>query len=152
MQNHKIIDNFSKIEEVHEHSCSPTDQDTYNKAMKKLKLAAFVSVFFIAFQLVGGYVANSIAIFTDTAHLASDLLGFAMSMGALKVSLRPASKEHTYGWHRAEIIGTLISVSFLVCATLWLVFEATGRIINPQQINAKVMVITAISGLIFNLI
>ena len=73
-------------------------------------------------------------------------------MLALKVSLRPASKEHTYGWHRAEIIGTLISVTFLVCATIWLVVEATSRIVRPQEIKTEIMVVTAISGLIFNLI
>jgi len=59
--------------------------------MRKLKLVSFVSVFFIAAQMYGGYMANSIAIFTDTAHLASDMIGFAFSMIALKVSMQPAS-------------------------------------------------------------
>jgi Co/Zn/Cd efflux system component len=36
-------------------------------------------------------MANSIAIFTDTAHLATDLIGFMMSMYAMKISLRKAS-------------------------------------------------------------
>ena len=117
-------DNFSRAE-------VPREVKMYKKAMRQLKLATFVSIFFIIVQLIGGYIANSIAIFTDTAHLASDLIGFAMSMLALKISLRPASKELTYGWHRAEIIGTLISISFLVCATAWLVVEATGRVFEP---------------------
>lgn len=80
---------------------------------------------------MGGYYANSIAIYTDTAHLASDLLGFAMSIVALKISMKPASKELTYGWHRAEIIGTMISVIFLLAITFWLLVEASNRVINP---------------------
>ena len=109
------------------------DEDlvSYNKAMKKLKIVSVVSIFFIAAQMTGGYLANSIAIFTDTAHLASDMLGFMMSMIALKISMRPASHELTFGWHRAEIIGTLISVAFLLTLTIWLVVEATKRIITP---------------------
>ena len=120
--------------------------------MRKLKIVSFVSIFFIAAQMTGGYLANSIAIFTDTAHLASDMIGFSMSMIALKISMRPASHELTFGWHRAEILGTLMSVSFLVTLTLWLVVEATKRIINPQKVNSEIMAITAVAGLFFNLI
>lgn len=124
----------------------------YEASMKKLKLVSFVSVFFIAAQLVGGYLANSIAIYTDTAHLASDMIGFAISMAALKITLRPASNEKTYGWHRAEIFGTLISIIFLLVLTLWLVFEATKRIYNPEKIESETMLFTAVMGLCFNLI
>ena len=81
--------------------------------MKKLKLVSFVSIFFIAVQITGGYLANSIAIYTDTAHLGSDMIGFGMSIIALKISLRPASNTLSYGWHRAEVLGTLLSVIFI---------------------------------------
>jgi len=102
--------------------------------------------------LTGGILANSIAIYTDTAHLASDMIGFAISMFALKITLRPASNERTYGWHRAEIMGTLFSIAFLLSLTIWLVFEATKRIYEPQPIESGTMLITAVAGLIFNLI
>ena len=97
-------------------------------------------------------MANSIAIFTDTAHLASDMLGFMMSMGALKLSMNKASMHLTYGWHRAEIIGTMISIIFLVTITIWLFFEALNRVITPQKVYGLEMIITAVMGLSFNLI
>ena len=143
-------DSFTKMAEPE----VKVDQDmvTYKKAMKKLILVSFVSIFFIAAQLYGGYMANSIAIFTDTAHLASDMIGFMMSMVALKISMKPASQELTFGWHRAEVLGTLMSVAFLITLTLWLVVEATKRIITPEDIDPDIMLITAIAGLFFNLI
>ena len=145
-------DDFHKADgAVHQHDTS-ADMVTYQKAMRKLKIVSFVSIFFIAAQMTGGYLANSIAIFTDTAHLGSDMIGFMFSMIALKISMRPASHQLTFGWHRAEVIGTLISVAFLVTLTLWLVVEATKRIINPQIVDAKIMAITAVAGLFFNLI
>ena len=101
---------------------------------------------------MGGYLANSIAIFTDTAHLASDMIGFGMSMIALKLSMRPASKELTFGWHRAEIIGTMISIIFLLTMTLWLLYEAINRLANAEEVKGKEMLITAVMGLFFNLI
>jgi zinc transporter 2 len=107
---------------------SEKELDAYRKSMKKLKIVSCVSIFFIICQCIGGYLANSIAIFTDTAHLGTDMIGFVISMIALKMSLRPASNSHTFGWARAEIIGTLISVIFLMTITIWLFFEATGRV------------------------
>ena len=84
-------DNFEKIGSK---SLTAEDKDlaTYRKAMKKLKIVSCVSVLFIIAQCIGGYLSNSIAIFTDTAHLASDMIGFGMSMIALKISMRPASR------------------------------------------------------------
>lgn len=120
--------------------------------MNKLKLVSFVSIFFIAAQLVGGYLANSIAIFTDTAHLTSDMVGFAMSMAALKLAMRSASKDLTFGWHRAEILGTLLSIIFLLTLTIVLVFEAADRVIKQPEVKGFEMGVTAVMGLGFNLI
>ena len=127
-------DNYNKVtsaEDAKPMSKLDKEAETYKKAYSKLVLVMCVSSIFVVLQCIGGYIANSIAIFTDTAHLATDMLGFVMSMYALKVSLRPASKELTFGWHRAEIIGTLSSVMFLCTITIWLVFEASKRIISP---------------------
>ena len=94
-------------------------------------MASCVTFFFIIAQCIGGYLANSIAIFTDTAHLASDMIGFAMSITALNMSIKPASKELTFGWYRAEIIGTLSSIMFLLTLTVGLVFAAMQRVYDP---------------------
>lgn len=127
-------------------------QETNRKAMRKLLIVAFVSVFFIAVQITGGIMANSIAIFTDSAHLASDLVGFAISIISLTLAQRKADKELSFGFHRAEVIGTLVSVILIWGLTVWLLYEATLRFWTPQPIDGPIMFITAVLGLIFNLI
>lgn len=102
--------------------------------------------------MIGGYLSNSIAIYTDCAHLATDMIGFMMSMLAMKISLNPTTQKMTFGWHRAEVIGTLMSVAFLIIITIWLVVEATGRFINPSPIEPKAMLITAVASIFMNLI
>ena len=120
--------------------------------MKKLVCVSVVSTFFVICQCIGGYLANSVAIFTDTAHLATDMIGFMMSIVALKLTMRGASEGYTYGWQRAEIIGTLMSTIFLIVLTLALVVAAIGRIANPEKVDGPIMLITAVASLIFNLI
>ena len=80
------------------------------------------------------------------------MIGFAFSMIALRITLGPATMKYTFGLHRAEIIGTLLSVIFLLTITLWLVVEATKRVVQPEDIEPTTMLITAVAGLFFNLI
>ncbi len=97
-------------------------------------------------------MASSIAIFTDSAHLASDMLGFAISIVALKISQKSSDTNLTYGWHRAEIIGTLISMLSIWVITVVLVIEATRRFFEPSEVKGGIMLIVAVLGLLFNLI
>jgi len=101
---------------------------------------------------VGGWLAGSIAIFTDSAHLASDMLGFGISILALNMAQKSASGHLTYGWHRAEIVGTLVSVSSIWIMTGWLLVEASKRFFMPPEVEGDIMLIVAVMGLIFNLI
>lgn len=97
-------------------------------------------------------MANSIAIFTDTAHLASDMLGFGISMTALTIGQKGSNESYSFGWHRAEVIGTLISISVIWIITVWLVAEATKRFFQPPKVLGGIMLVVAIMGLFFNLI
>jgi Co/Zn/Cd efflux system component len=53
------------------------------KAMSQLALASGVCAFFLICELIGGYIANSLAIMTDAAHLFSDITGFLISIMAM---------------------------------------------------------------------
>ena len=60
-------------------------EEEQKKAMKKLMLAIMVSCIFIIAELVGGYWAGAIAIMADAAHLSSDIIGFGVSVIALRL-------------------------------------------------------------------
>ena len=120
--------------------------------MRKLVLATIVSSVFVTIQLIGGYLAGSIAIQTDSAHLASDMFGFGISIVALKMTQRTADESLTYGWHRAEVIGTLISVLTIWTITAVLVVVATKRFFVRTKVAGGTMIIVAFLGLSFNLI
>lgn len=52
-------------------------------------------------EAVGGYLANSIAIMSDSAHLLSDLTSFIVSLVAIYLAMQPASKKMNFGYYRA---------------------------------------------------
>lgn len=127
-------------------------EDVNYKIIGRLaKVCVFCSIFMMI-EFIGGWIAGSLAIMTDAAHLLSDLSGFLISMVSLWIALRPADKTLTYGYHRAEVIGALSSVLIIWCLTVWLIYEAIQRIYNPQPITGIIMLSISLCGLGFNLI
>jgi zinc transporter 2 len=58
----------------------------------------------------------------------------------------------SFGYHRAEILGALASIMLIWGIIIYLFIEAIHRLIDPEEINGKVMLITACVGLICNFI
>jgi len=100
----------------------------------------------------GGYVAGSLAIMTDAAHLLSDLAGFVISLMAISVGRLPADAKMTYGFARAEVIGALISVLFIWALAAVLVVFAVYRLMVPEDVNGGLMFLLGAIGLAINLV
>ncbi|EIE87084.1 hypothetical protein RO3G_11795 [Rhizopus delemar RA 99-880] len=89
---------------------------------------------------------------SDAFHLLSDVASFIVALVAIYLAEKPATKRHTFGFHRAEVIAALVSVLTIWVLTAFLVHEAIQRIKYPQEINAKLMCITAAIGVAVNII
>jgi len=120
--------------------------------LKMLWCSLIVGFLFLVIQLAGGIISGSIAIFADSAHLASDLLGFVIAIIGIKYALKQSTETYSYGFHRAELVGTLTSIASIWIMTVWLLVEATKRLFNPEPVLAGIMMGVAIAGLLFNLV
>ena len=67
--------------------------------------------------ILGGVLANSLAIATDAAHLLTDFASFMISLFAIYLASRPATKTMSFGWHRAGRLNS--SITFLQSTTLF---------------------------------
>ena len=83
--------------------------------------------------------------------MATDLLAFGISIYALKLTRKGVSDDYTFGWHRSEIIGSLVSIIFLLALTIWLLIEAIQRCFVEYKIEGNIMLLTAVASLFFNL-
>ena len=122
----------------------------------KLKLAIALSSLFLLVEVFGGYIANSLAIFSDAAHLLTDIAGFAISLLAVIASQRPGCKDYTYGMVRAEVFGALASILSLWVITAVLVYEAYYRGLDwfsgkAENVNGRLMFFVAVFGVFVNL-
>ena len=103
-------------------------------------------------EIIGGYLASSIAIMSDAAHLLSDLLGFMISIVSIYISRRKSNNKVSNGNKRCEVIGALISINFIWAITFFQLYLATLRLINKKKVNGFYMLVTAVIGFIFNIL
>jgi len=122
-----------------------------NVARNKLVLACIVSGVFMIVEVICGYLANSLAIMTDATHLLSDLCAFLVSFFSIWVSSLPGTPSMSFGYHRAEILGALLSVAMIWVTTVGIVYSALGRIARPPPVNGKLMFVTAVFGTAANI-
>ncbi|XP_072303291.1 proton-coupled zinc antiporter SLC30A8-like [Eucyclogobius newberryi] len=104
-------------------------------------------------EILGGYFAGSLAVMTDAAHLLVDFFSFVISLVSLWLSSRPATHRLSYGWHRAEILGALLSVFTIWLVTGVLVYLAVERLISDDYtIEGTVMLATSACAVLANII
>ena len=116
------------------------------EATRKLKLAMLFCMLFIIAEVIGGFMANSLAIMTDAAHLLSDVAGYLISLFAIWMGTFPATAKMSYGFSRAEVIGAVISIQLIWLLTTILLYQACIRFYdiwtqNPdaEVVDGKIM-------------
>ncbi|MEE6520803.1 hypothetical protein FKM82_018739 [Ascaphus truei] len=123
------------------------------RARRKLYVASVVCLLFMIGEVIGGYMAHSLAIMTDAAHLLTDFASMMISLFALWMSSRAATKTMNFGWHRAEILGALLSVLSIWVVTGVLVYLAVERLISGDyEIEGDAMLITSACAVAVNII
>nr|XP_046268799.1 zinc transporter 2-like isoform X2 [Scatophagus argus] len=125
-------------------STSGAESDARRLARRKLYVACAVSLVFVTGEVIGGYAARSLAIMTDAAHLLTDFGSILISIFSLWISSRPHTHSMTFGWHRAEILGVLLSVVSIWAVTAVLVMSAVQRITDGDyDIDSQIMLVTS---------
>ena len=105
-------------------------------AKRKLLIGAGLCFLFMLFEIIGGFMAHSLAVMTDAAHMLSDVAGFIVSVLALLLSSRAADAKYSFGYHRAEVLGALASILVVWLMTGCLIYEAIQRLITPVNAAA----------------
>lgn len=117
---------------------------------RKFIISIILTSLILAAEIIGGIWSGSLALLSDAAHVFSDIFALALSYFALRLAMRPPDDQHSYGWHRAEVLAALVNgVSLLVIAIgIWV--EAFKRWQNPVEIRSIEMMIIAVIGLAVN--
>ncbi|KAF9205666.1 hypothetical protein BGZ49_003727 [Haplosporangium sp. Z 27] len=118
---------------------------------RRLKIAIGLCSTFFVVELLGGLWSESLALLSDSFHLLTDITSFIISLTAIYLSQRPSTATHTFGFHRAEVLGALFSIFLIWALTALLVIEAYDRVRHPIDVDGKTMSIVAGLGVFVNI-
>ena len=103
-------------------------------------------------EAAGGWISGSIALISDAGHMLTHGFAIAVSMFGILIARRPPCHHRTFGLLRAEVLAAFINSLFLLLITVWIVYEAIERFINPIEILTGQMLAVAVLGLIVNVV
>ena len=124
--------------------------DSIDSTGFRLLITLMLNFIIPVIQLIGGVYANSMALISDATHNFSDFIAVLISYVGYRVGQRGASAKHTFGYWRAEIMAALLNVAILVGASVYIVYEASQRLFNPEPVTGLVVVWIAGVGVIGN--
>jgi cation diffusion facilitator family transporter len=115
-----------------------TEQGDHEKRWVAMS-SVVAAVFLTAMKLVVGYMSGSLGILSEAAHSGLDLLAALVTLWAVRVSSRPADKDHPYGHGKVENLSALFETLLLLGTCAWIVVEAIERLTGkPVEIEASV--------------
>ncbi len=118
----------------------------------RLRMALAITLGIVVVQIVGGAVADSLALVADSAHMATDALGLGMALLAIHFANRPPSDRATFGYARAEILAALANCLLLLGAGGYVVYESVQRFITPAETEGRLALLFGAIGLVANLV
>lgn len=118
---------------------------------KWLSIALALLVAFMAVEVTIGIIASSLALITDAAHMLTDAAAIVLALFAIKISAKPAKGGYTYGLKRAEILSAQANGITLLLLAAFFVYEGISRIIDPPDVDGRLVFFTALAGCAINL-
>ncbi|CTQ53955.1 Zinc transporter ZitB [Roseibium album] len=130
----------------HDHAPDVTDKNARTVAWAGLLIAGFMFV-----ELIGGWLAGSLALMADAIHMVTDAASLGLAWWAFQQSKKPADARLTYGRDRLPVLIAFANAIFLLVVTIWICVEAIGRLAEPETVLAGPMFIIAVIGLLVNI-
>ena len=127
----------------------------------RLAWAFGITFAFFFVQAATGFIANSLALLSDAAHMLTDVIGLGMALAAIQLASRFAQRaqsdnggwsSHTFGLYRLEILAAFVNALLLFGVAIWVMIEAARRIFEEPEVLGVPMLVVAVIGLAVNLV
>lgn len=136
--------------EHHSHSHSHNHLHHHHHGDGNIGSAFLINALFTVIEFVGGLLTNSTAILSDCIHDLGDTISLGLSWFLEKKSNKGENNKFTYGYSRYSVLGSIINIIVLSIGTFLVLMNTIPRIIKPEPVNVKGMLLLAILGVAMN--
>ncbi len=123
-----------------------------NDNSKRLFWALLLTAGFMVAEVVGGLLANSLALLADAGHMLTDSAALLLAFLAQKISARPADHKRSYGYSRFQVLAAFANGMALILIVIWILIEAIQRLYDAPEVAGRTMLVVAGAGLLVNIL
>lgn len=134
---------------AHDHAHHHLDLEAAGSS-RNIAVAFWINTVFALIEIVGGFYTNSMAILSDAVHDLGDSLSLGFAYYFQKKSLQKRDETYTYGYRRFSLLGAFINSAILIVGSAFIIQESLSRFYDPQQPDARGMLVLAILGIAVN--
>jgi cobalt-zinc-cadmium efflux system protein len=120
------------------------------EASRRLGWVLGITAVYALAEVVGGWLANSLALLADAGHMLTDIMALSIALVAAWTARRPPDPARTYGYKRVEILAALFNGVALIVIALFIFIEAWERFSRPPEVDFVLMAAVAAGGLLVN--
>jgi cobalt-zinc-cadmium efflux system protein len=120
--------------------------------IRPLAAALVLILAFMAAEVILGFLAGSLALLSDAAHMLIDAAALGLGVWAARLARRPPGGGMTFGLRRAEILSAQANGVTLLVLGAAIVVEAARRLAAPPDVQAPLVVATAAVGAFVNIL
>lgn len=136
---------IENVDSINEYKAQLMRRATYASVTVAFTL---IIIKFIAYVLTG-----SVAVLSSLVDSVLDAFASVVNLFAVRHALTPADEEHRFGHGKAEPLAGLAQAAFIAGSSLFLVFEAINRMINPLQIQHSIVgIVVIVISLVFTIL
>jgi cobalt-zinc-cadmium efflux system protein len=134
----------------HIHQPVEPDDGEQGANQRKLFIALLITAIVMIAEIIGGLLANSLALLSDAGHMLTDILSLGLSLAAMKLAQKPPTPSKTFGFYRLEILAAFFNGILLFFMSFYIFNEAYHRLVQPEEIKGLFMLVVAFIGLLAN--
>ena len=136
----------------HTHHHDHTHNHVHTNNKKVLAISFIIIGLFMIVEILGGFIANSLALLSDGLHMFSDTVSLGVALIAFIYAEKNATSTKTFGYKRFEVLAALFNGITLLIISGVIIIEAIRRFFNPIKVQSTEMFIISVIGLIVNII
>lgn len=123
---------------------------SHSRSTAALNLAMGVTLVLAAGEFVTGHAGHSLALVSDGWHNLTDIPSLALAWLALRFERKSPDPQRTYGYQRAGVLAAFVNALVLVAVALYLCYEGYQRILAPESISSRLMLIVGVAAFVIN--
>ncbi len=112
---------------------SQAEEARLKKSAARLSIVA--AAFLILIKMATGWLTGSISVWASLLDSAMDIFASSLNYLAVRTAARPPDEDHLYGHGKVESLAGLFQALVITVSGLFVIWEATRRIIQPPAMN-----------------